>query len=56
MRKKVSIVALVAALSSFGLFGAAAPAQASCTQIIEDGGCVETLLCRPLAKIADCVQ
>ena len=56
MRRKVSLVALVAALSSFGLFGAATPAQASCHEVIEDGGCIETVICRAAAKLGDCIQ
>lgn len=56
MRRKVSLVALVAALSSFGLFGTATPAQASCTEIVDDGGCIETVICRAASKLGDCVQ
>ncbi len=56
MRRRTIVMLLSAAISSFGIFGFASPASASCTDPIDEVGCIENVVCPPLSKLADCVH
>ena len=46
MRRRTALLIAVLA-GGFNLFAVASPAQASCHVIIEGGGCIENVICRP---------
>ena len=56
--KKRAILGIAGLLASFAAF-VPTNASASCHEVIDDGGCIETTLCKAAARAgvnADCIQ
>jgi len=57
--RRIRIALASVALAAMGLIGTAAPASASCSVLIEELGCTESIPCRVAANFGihlDCIQ
>ena len=55
--RKRAVLGIAGVLASFAAF-VPSNASASCREVIEDGGCIETVVCAAVNRVAhaDCIQ